>query len=66
MPKVTVYRYRRYDPAIDDYRISSRMATRRHIERIDGEIIPGTEAHVDSSHLESDGWTKKNFDPAGL
>jgi hypothetical protein len=38
------------------------MATRDHIDRIEAEIITGTETEIDGRHLE-DGWTKKDFDP---
>lgn len=65
MPKSKVYRYRRYDISIDDYRYSTRMATREHIDRIEAEIIPGTEAEIDDHHL-TDGWTKKDFDPRAV
>lgn len=62
MTKVRVHRYRRYDIAIDDYRVSTRMATKEHIDRIGAEVIDGTEAEIDSSLL-IDGWTNKDFDP---
>jgi hypothetical protein len=59
------YRYKVYDITIDDYRYSSRMATREHIARIGGVPIAGTEAEIDSDLLP-EGWTAKNFDPAPI
>jgi hypothetical protein len=57
-----VYKYRVYDITIDDYRLSTRMATKEHIARIGGDLIPGTEREIDPVLLR-DGWTEKNFDP---
>jgi hypothetical protein len=65
MAKVKVYRYRVYDITIDDYRVSTRMATQRRIDKIAATRIEGTEAEIDESLLTPDGigWTAKNFDP---
>jgi hypothetical protein len=60
--KIRVYRYRVYDMSIDEYRTSTRMATREQILRIRGEVIQGSEVDVEAS-LVPDGWTEKNFDP---
>jgi hypothetical protein len=60
---LTAYRYKVYDITIDDYRYSTRMATRGHIARIGGVLIEGSEIELDDSLL-LEGWTEKNFDPA--
>jgi hypothetical protein len=60
---LTAYRYKVYDITIDDYRYSTRMATRGHIARIGGVLIEGSEIELDESLL-LEGWTEKNFDPA--
>jgi len=60
--KDRVYRYRVYDIMIDDYRYSTRMATKEQIARVRGEIIPGTERKIDAG-LVKDGWTEKDFNP---
>jgi hypothetical protein len=60
MPKI--FKFRKYAPTQDDYVTSSRMATRKKIKQLGGEIIAGTEAKIDGALLE-DGWTQKNFDP---
>lgn len=59
---VKVWRYRKYDITIDDYRYSTRMATQEWIDRIEANRIEGTEADIDPKHL-TDGHTEKNFDP---
>lgn len=59
---VKVWRYRKYDISIDDYRYSTRMATQEWIDRIEANRIEGTEADIDAKHL-TDGHTEKNFDP---
>ena len=60
MTKAMVYRYKVYDARVDDYAISTRMATRAKIKQIGGEIIPGTKTEIDEKHLEG-GWTAKGF-----
>lgn len=62
---VKVYRFRVYDAAIDDYRYSTRMATQKRVDKIDGaERIEGTEAEIDAALLIDElEWTAKNFDP---
>ena len=60
MTKSVVYRYRVYDIRYDDYVVSTRMATRRKIKQIGGEIIPHTKAEIDEKHLQN-GWTAKGF-----
>jgi hypothetical protein len=59
MPKV--FKFRKYAITQDDYVTSSRMATRKRIKQLGGEIIPDTEAKIDDAFLK-DGWTEKNFD----
>ena len=64
MAKVKVYRFRTYDAAKDDWFISTRMATREAIESSKTlELIPGTEAEIDSKYLLLGSWTDRNFDP---
>jgi len=64
MGKVKVYRFRTYDAAKDDWFISTRMATREEIESSKTlELVPGTEAEIDSKHLLLGRWTDRNFDP---
>ena len=60
MTKSVAYRYRVYDFRYDDYVVSTRMATRRKIKQIGGEIIPGTKTEIDEKHLQN-GWTAKGF-----
>ena len=60
MPKV--FKFRKYAPTQDDYVASSRMATRKKIKQLGGEIIPGTETKIDDAFLK-DGWIERNFDP---
>ena len=60
--RVKAHRYKVYDVTIDDYRYSTRMATREHIARIGGVPIAGTEIELDDGLL-SEGMTEKNFDP---
>ncbi len=62
MPKVRVYRYKRYDIETDDNFISTRMATQKKIDQIRASAIYGTERQIDESLL-TDGWTEKDFDP---
>jgi hypothetical protein len=57
---VTAYRYKVYDPTIDDYRHSTRMATPTAIEIFGGVMLPKTRFEV-YSDLISEGWTEKNF-----
>jgi hypothetical protein len=62
MPKVRVYRYRRYDMASRSFIVSTRMATKEYIERIWAQRIQGTEVIIDERHL-NDGRTDESFDP---
>jgi hypothetical protein len=52
---VTVYHFRVYDPANDATIVQPRKSTAERIERIRGEIIPGTAEEVDPSTLDEDG-----------
>jgi hypothetical protein len=63
--KVEVYRFKRRIPGSDQYKTSTRMATRKRIESMKTvELIDGTAALVDVSRLiPGAGWTEKNFDP---
>jgi hypothetical protein len=64
--KVEVYRFKRRIPGSDQYKTSSRMATRKRIESMKTvELIEGTASFVDVSRLIlGEGWTEKNFDPS--
>jgi hypothetical protein len=55
MPKV--FRFRKFAITQDDYVVSTRMATKKKIKEVGGEIIPDTEAKVDDALL-TDGWTR--------
>ena len=55
MTKSVAYRYRVYDMREDDYVVSTRMATRRKIKQIGGEIIPGTKTEIDEKHRRTVG-----------
>jgi hypothetical protein len=61
MPNVKVFRFRKYDISIDDYVLSTRLATREQIDRLHAEIVPGTEILIDSQYVKDDGWTDKGF-----
>jgi hypothetical protein len=64
MQKVKVYRFRTYDPAKDDWFVSTRMATRETIDNSKVlELIPGTKAEIDAKWIVIDGYTARNFDP---
>jgi hypothetical protein len=59
--RVKVYRFRLYDIASEDFRISARMATPACIKRIGAEIIKRTELEIDRRYLNSDGMTEIGF-----
>jgi hypothetical protein len=64
MASVRVYRFSAYDSAMNDMVVSTRMATRQTIERLKVEgIVPATEAEIDSSLLDGNGMTARNFFP---
>ena len=65
MTKVELFRFKRRIPGSDEYKVSSRMATREKIESAKTlELIEGSGATVDVSRLiPGEGWTEKNFDP---
>jgi hypothetical protein len=58
-----VYRFRMYVIKDDEMLTSRRWATREAIERVRGEILESTETEVDSSVLDSNGMTERDFDP---
>jgi predicted RNA-binding protein len=45
--RVKVYRFRLYDIASEDFKISARMATHTCIRRIHAELIRSTELEID-------------------
>ena len=59
--RVNVYRFRLYDIASDDFKISNRMATAACIRRIRAEIIRRTELEIDKQYVNSDGLTDIGF-----
>jgi hypothetical protein len=66
MDKVTIYRFRTYNVATDEIKVSTRWATPEAILRIaHGEIIESTALEVDSTVLESDieGMTVRDWMP---
>jgi hypothetical protein len=65
--RVKVYRFRLYDIASEDFKISARMATPACIRRIHAEIIKRTELEIDKQYVNSDGMTEIGFvDPGAL
>jgi hypothetical protein len=56
--KVKVYRFRLYDIASEDFKISARMATHACIKRIGAELIRRTELEIDKKDLNADGMTE--------
>jgi len=63
---VTVYRFRVYDSAADEFRPSRRWGTREAIEDIaHGEVIEESATEVDESVSRSDipGLTSREFNP---
>jgi hypothetical protein len=58
---VKVYRFRLYDVASENFKISARMATPACIRRIGGEIMKRTELEVDKQYVNSDGMTEIGF-----
>jgi hypothetical protein len=52
-----VYRFRLYDPAAEQFRLSARMATQACIRRIHAQLIRSTEMEIDKRHLDADGMT---------
>jgi hypothetical protein len=56
-----VYRFRLYDVASEDFKISRRLATRACIKRIHAQIIKRTELQIDKRYLTSDGMTEIGF-----
>lgn len=65
MGKVTVYRYKSWSVAKDDYVVSTRMGTQEYIDGIKGRRIEGTAAEIDDALIgrEEVGVTAKNFQP---
>jgi hypothetical protein len=56
--RVKVYRFRIYDIASDDFKLSARMATRAFIKRVGGELVRSTELEIDKKHVNADGMTQ--------
>ena len=56
--RVKVYRFRLYDIASDDFKVSARMATGAFIKRVGGELVRSTELEIDKKHVNADGMTQ--------
>ena len=56
--RVKVYRFRLYDVASEDFKISRRLATPACIKRIRAELIHRTELEIDKKDLNVDGMTE--------
>jgi hypothetical protein len=56
-----VFRFRLYDIASEDFKISARMATPACIKRIRAELIHRTEVEIDKKDLDGDGMTAIGF-----
>jgi hypothetical protein len=56
--RVKVYRFRLYDIASEDFKISARMATPACIKRIGADLIHRTELEIDKKDLNADGMTE--------
>lgn len=62
--RVDVYKVRIYDAAIDDFRVSRRMATKVGAEIMRGEIIPESRVLIEADQLERGAqWTARDFQP---
>ena len=53
-----VYRFRLYDIASEDFKISARMATHACIKRIGAELIHRTGLEIDKKDLDAGGMTE--------
>ena len=56
--RVKVYRFRLFDIASEDFKISRRLATPACIKRIGAELIHRTELEIDKQDLDADGMTE--------
>ena len=54
---IKVYRFRLYDIAAEEFRLSARMATQACIRRIHAQPIRSTELEIDKRYLDADGMT---------
>jgi len=65
MDKVTVYRFTKYDITTDQPQKSTRWATRKAIDRVNGTVLENTAVEVDASVVgsEIEGMTARGFDP---
>ena len=68
MTNVTIYQFKLYDIASDEFRKSQRWATREVIETLGGQIIEESAAVVDGSVVGLGassilGMTRRAFDP---
>jgi hypothetical protein len=66
MGKITIYRFKSYNSATDEIKVSTRWATAEAILRIaHGEIIESTALEVDASVVRSDieGMTVRDWMP---
>lgn len=64
MGSVVVHRFTKYNIASNKEEMSTRMGTREAITGIKGLVmVEGSEATIDHSLLDSDGFTAENFKP---
>ena len=65
MAKVTVYKFKIYDIANNDHRISRRYGTAEGIQRVRGEVLEQTAVEVEEALVgeEVEGLTLRDFNP---
>jgi hypothetical protein len=64
MPKVTVYKVRKYDILAGETRIEPCVATREGAVIMGGEIVESSAVEIDESQLmPGEQWTPLNFKP---
>lgn len=56
--KIKVYRFRQYDIAADEFKLSSRMATLACIRRLNAQLIRSSELEIEKRLLDTDGMTE--------
>lgn len=64
MAKVTVYKFRAYNPKTDEFKLIDRMVTREGARTVPGNIVEDSGIEIDESQLEpATQWTPKGFEP---
>ena len=59
-----VYRFRLYDIATEEFKLSARMATQACIRRMNAQLIRSTEREIEKRFLDADGMTRITTDNA--